>query len=232
MIEIIPVLDLKSGIAVSGKSGERNNYKPLKTIYSSSSNPVEIAKILKEKGTKRIYIADLDAIEGNGSNHDIIKRINDIIPVILDAGANDVNKVNNLLKFVDKVIVATETLITFKDLDEIFKTFSKRELIISIDCKEGHILSKKSDLTFKKFERKLKELKPDEIIILDISGVGTQRGFNHNLLNEMEDWENYLILGGSINLKNMKALHKKGINKFLLGSALHSGQIMHPFKLN
>jgi uncharacterized protein related to proFAR isomerase len=48
----------------------------------------------------------------------------------------------------------------------------------------------------------------------------------------MEDWENYLILGGSINLKNMKALHKKGINKFLLGSALHSGQIMHPFKLN
>ncbi|MGO9386710.1 MAG: HisA/HisF-related TIM barrel protein [Methanobacterium sp.] len=125
MIEIIPVLDLKSGIAVSGKSGERNNYKPLNTIYSSSSNPVEIARILKEKGTKRIYIADLDAIEGNGSNHDIIQRINDIIPVILDAGANNVNKVNNLLKFADKVIVATETLITFKDLDEIFKMFSK-----------------------------------------------------------------------------------------------------------
>ena len=217
MIEIIPVLDLKSGIAVSGKSGERNNYKPLNTIYSSSSNPVEIARILKEKGTKRIYIADLDAIEGNGFNHDIIQRINDIIPVILDAGANNVNKVNNLLKFADKVIVATETLITFKDLDEIFKMFSKRKLIISIDYKKGHILSKKADLTFKKFEKKLKELKPDEIIILDISDVGTQRGFNHKLLNEMEGWEDYLILGGGINLKNMKDLHLKGINKFLLG---------------
>ncbi len=231
MMEIIPVLDLKSGIAVSGESGERNKYKPLKTVYSSSSNPVEIARTLKNKGAKRIYIADLDAIEGKGSNYDIIKKINDIIPVILDAGANNVNMVNNLLKITDKVIVATETLISFKDLDEIFKTFSKRELIISIDSKEGQILSKKSDLSFKKFEKKLKELKPDEIIILDISGVGTQNGFNHKLLNEMEGWEDYLILGGGINLKNIKILYQKGITKFLLGSAIHSGQIMHPFQI-
>jgi phosphoribosylformimino-5-aminoimidazole carboxamide ribotide isomerase len=232
MIKIIPVLDLKSGMAVSGKSGERSNYKPLKTVYSSSSNPVEIATTLKEKGAKCIYIADLDAIEGNGSNNDIIKKINDIIPVILDAGANNVDMVNNLLKFTDKVIVATETLISFKDLDEIFKTFSKKELIISIDCKKGQILSKKSDLSFKKFEKKLKEIKPDEIIILDISGVGTQRGFNHKLLNQMEGWEDYLTLGGGINLKNMETLQKRGITKFLLGSALHSGKIIHQFKLN
>ena len=58
MIEIIPVLDLKSGIAVSGKSGNRNKYKPLKTVYSSSSNPVEIARNLKEKRAKSIYIAE------------------------------------------------------------------------------------------------------------------------------------------------------------------------------
>ena len=230
MMEIIPVLDLKSGIAVSGKSGERNKYKPLKTVYSSSSNPVEIARTLKNKGAKRIYIADLDAIEGKGSNYDIIKKINKIIPVILDAGANNVNEVNNLLKVVDKVIVATETLKSFKNLDEIFKTFSKRKLIISLDSKEGRILSKKSDLTLKKFEKKLKELKPDEIIILDISGVGTQRGFNQKLLNEMKNWEDYLILGGGINLNDMEKLHQRGINKFLLGSALHSGQIIHPFK--
>ena len=49
-MEIIPVLDLKSGIAVSGESGERSNYKPLKTVYSQSSNPVEIARTLKEQG--------------------------------------------------------------------------------------------------------------------------------------------------------------------------------------
>ena len=128
--------------------------------------------------------------------------------------------------------MATETLVSFKDLDKIFKTFSKRKIIISIDSKEGQILSKKSDLTFEKFEKKLKELKPDEIIILDISGVGTQNGFNHKLLNEMDGWEDCLILGGGINLNDIETLHQRGINKFLLGSALHSGKIMHPFKLN
>jgi phosphoribosylformimino-5-aminoimidazole carboxamide ribotide isomerase len=232
MMEIIPVLDLISGIAVSGKSGERSTYKPLKTVYSISSNPVEIARNLKQQGAERIYIADLDAIEVQGSNNDIIKKINKIIPVMLDAGANDVNKVNNLLKVADKIIVATETLTSFKDLDEVFKNFSTREVIISIDIKEGRILSKKSDLNFKKLEKKLKELKTDEIILLDISSVGSQRGFNQKLLNEMEGWENSLILGGGINLDDMKALQEKGITKFLSGSALHSGQIKHPFKLN
>jgi phosphoribosylformimino-5-aminoimidazole carboxamide ribotide isomerase len=105
-------------------------------------------------------------------------------------------------------------------------------VIISIDIKEGRILSKKSDLNFKKLEKKLKELKTDEIILLDISSVGSQRGFNQKLLNEMEGWENSLILGGGINLDDMKALQEKGITKFLSGSALHSGQIKHPFKLN
>ena len=55
--------------------------------------------------------------------------------------------------------MATETLITFKDLDEIFKMFSKRKLIISIDYKKGHILSKKADLTFKKFEKEAEGIK-------------------------------------------------------------------------
>ena len=60
--------------------------------------------------------------------------------------------------------------------------------------------------------------------------MGTQRGFNQKLLNEMKNWEDYLILGGGINLNDMEKLHQRGINKFLLGSALHSGQIIHPFK--
>lgn len=225
MIEIIPVLDLMSGMAVSGKSGDRSNYKPLKTVYSPSSNPVEIARNLKQHGATRIYIADLDAIAGKGSNHDTIKKINRIIPVMLDAGANDVNKVDNLLNVTNNIIVATETLKSFKDLDEIFNTYSARELIISIDFNEGRIVSKKPDLSFKKFKDKLIDLKPNEIILLDISGVGTRRGFNQQLLSEMEGWEDSLILGGGIKLDDINILKKRGVTKYLLGSILHAGQI-------
>ena len=65
-MEIIPVMDLMSGIAVSGKSGKRETYKPLETVYSETPDPVDIAISLKRQGFKRIYIADLDAIEGKG----------------------------------------------------------------------------------------------------------------------------------------------------------------------
>ena len=52
---IIPVIDLKNGEAVSGKSGMRETYKPLKTVFNDSSNPLAIARALKDSG----YTKDL-----------------------------------------------------------------------------------------------------------------------------------------------------------------------------
>lgn len=229
---IIPVLDLKKGIAVSGQSGQRETYQPLQTVFnpsSPSSDPLEIAGALKEAGAGRLYLADLDSIEGKGSNFKIIQNINQIIPVMMDGGAADVKTVESCLKVSEKVIVATETLKSLKSLEEIFETFSNQEIVISIDIKDDLILSKNLQLSIREIEAKLKELKPDEIILLDISGVGTLNGFNQKLLENWRGWEEALILGGGIIPQDLEILQERGITKFLLGSALHSGQILHPF---
>lgn len=225
MIEIIPVLDLMSGMAVSGKSGQRETYKPLKTIYSSSSDPVEIAISLKRQGAKRIYLADLDAIEGGGSNLEIARKINHILPVMLDWGVKDFQGFQFALDFADKVIVATETLNSLEDLDKIFRTFSKDRIIFSVDIKDGEILSRHQTFTLGQLKLMLKDLKPVEIILLDISGVGTLKGFNLKLLNEFEGFKDSLILGGGVKPDDLKDLHNRGVKKFLIGSALHSGKI-------
>ncbi len=47
---IIPVIDIKNGEAVSGKSGKRETYTPLKTVFDNSSEPVAIARKLKKFG--------------------------------------------------------------------------------------------------------------------------------------------------------------------------------------
>ena len=60
MIKKIPVIDLKENLAVSGKSGMRDTYKPLNTIFANSSSPVDIANGLKLNGADEMYIADLD----------------------------------------------------------------------------------------------------------------------------------------------------------------------------
>ena len=90
---IIPVLDLKNGEAVSGKSGMRKTYTPLKTVFHNSSDPVAITQALKDEGYKRIYIADLDAINGSGSNLQIVGEINNILPVMLDSGVNSFKEI-------------------------------------------------------------------------------------------------------------------------------------------
>lgn len=226
---IIPVLDIKNGVAVSGKSGKRKSYKPLKTIFHESSNPYKIAKALRSVGASRIYIADLDAIEKIGSNFDVIKKINKIIPVMLDSGVNNTQMAMEALKIADKIIVATETLKDIEDLNGILNTMDKEKIIISVDIKDGEIFGKYAKFDFESFIQKIIELKPDEIIILDISRVGTEKGVDLKLMKKFKGVGTSVIVGGGVTESDIDILHKLGINKFLVGSALHNGKLSPEF---
>ncbi|OEC87435.1 MULTISPECIES: HisA/HisF family protein [Methanobacterium] len=220
---IIPVLDLKNGIAVSGKSGKRETYKPLKTVFHESASPEEIAKSLRDAGAVRIYIADLDSIENRESNFDIARKVNKYIPVMLDCGAKNVSDVGKALEVADKVIIATETLENMDELNSIFDKFDKNRLIISIDIKDGKIFSKYLNIDINYFIRKIEELNPQEVILLDISQVGTEKGVNEELIKKFLKLP--LIIGGGITSTDINKLEKLGINKFLVGSALHKGKL-------
>ncbi|MGZ7070603.1 MAG: HisA/HisF family protein [Methanobacterium sp.] len=227
---IIPVLDLKDGKAVSGKSGARETYKPLKTIFHESSSPCKIAKALSDRGASRIYVADLDSIEGTGSNFHIIKDINEHhVSVTLDCGVGNINDVRNALKVADKVIVATETLHNIEALSLIFDSFSKDRLVISVDIKNGKLFSKHLKINVEDLIKKIKELNPQEIILLDISKVGLERGVNLELIKKFQGMEKSLIIGGGIREHDIIQLEKIGINKFLVGTALHNGNLKVKF---
>ena len=225
MFEIIPVLDLKEKIAVAGKSGLRDTYEPLQTIYSHNSDPFEICNSLRLNNTKRIYIADLDLIEGKGHNIHIVKHINLMVPVILDAGVKNYETFKFLIEYADKIIVATETLENIEALEKIFKNFPKERIIISIDIKNNQLYSKNLKLNLKEFCKILKKYDPNEIILLDISNVGTGKGFNEELLEQFKEFKDKIILGGGINPQNLKEIQEKGIKKALIGTSLHSGEI-------
>jgi phosphoribosylformimino-5-aminoimidazole carboxamide ribotide isomerase len=220
---IIPVIDLKDGIAVSGKSGMRKTYKPLQTIFHDSSDPLLIARAIKDAGFSRIYVADLDAIDGGGSNLQLVSEMNDIIPVMLDSGANNANEVEKLLFEVDKVIIATETLESYSDIDIIFSTFPTSRLVISIDFKDGNVLSRYLTLNLHDMIKKLSQINSLEVIILDISRVGTEKGVDHELIKSFLGLETKLILGGGVTNKDILELNDIGIKNFLVGTALHAG---------
>lgn len=225
MIKKIPVLDLKDGQAVSGKSGLRDTYQPLQTVFAPSANPIEIAQGLKLNGADELYIADLDLIESNGHNINDIKMVNTIIPVILDAGVKNAEGFSFFLDYAFKLIVPTETLESLDELYAIFDKYPKERIIISVDVKDNELFSKNINLTLKEFKDILIDIDASQIILLDISSVGTNKGYNKKLLDEFKELKNRLIIGGGLNKESIDELEKLGIKKVLVGTSLHSGEI-------
>ena len=177
---------------------------------------LSIAHELKKFGFSRIYIADLDAIEGNNSNLKIAGEINKIIPVMFDSGIKNLSGVQKILDKVDKVIIATETIENFDDIELIFSSFPKQNLVLSVDIKDGNVLGKHIKADFEDILKKIEEIKPFEVILLDISRVGTENGVDHELIKSFIGLDTDLILGGGITLKISLIYNHWVLNTFLL----------------
>ncbi len=225
MIKKIPVIDLKQHQAVSGKSGMRDTYQPLRTVFAPSSNPVEIAQGLKLNGADEMYIADLDLIESSGHNISEIKMVNTILPVMFDGGVKNCESFDFFLDYAYKIIVPTETIESIEEMEKIFEKYPKERIVVSIDVKNDELYSKNLDLTLSEFKEILKKLDPNEIILLDITGVGTEKGYNQKLLDEFEDMKDKLIIAGGLNKESIGELDSQGIKKILIGTSLHSGEV-------
>ncbi|MEE0934776.1 MAG: HisA/HisF family protein [Methanobrevibacter sp.] len=225
MLKKIPVIDLKQHQAVSGKSGMRDTYTPLNTIFAPSSSPVEIAQGLKLNGADEMYIADLDLIESQGHNIDDIRMVNTILPVMFDGGVKNLEAFEFFLDYAYKIIVPTETLESIDEMRKIFEKYPKERIVVSVDVKNNELLSKNFDMSLAEFKEILKELDPNEIILLDITGVGTEKGYNRQLLDEFEDLKDKLIIAGGLNKQSIGELDALGIKKVLIGTSLHSGEV-------
>ena len=216
MINKVPVLDLKNNIAVSGKSGLRDTYTPLQTVFASSSSPVEIANGLSVGGAKELYIADLDLIESKSHNINEIKMVNTILPVMLDAGVKDFESFTFFLDYAFKIIVPTETIKSIDEIKKIFEKYPKERIVISVDVKDNELYSKNLDISLADFNEVLKQLNPNEIILLDISSVGTEKGYNQELLNQFSDLKDKLIIAGGLNNESLRELENIGKKKVLV----------------
>ena len=225
MIKKIPVIDLKQHQAVSGKSGMRDTYQPLNTVFAPSANPVEIAQGLKLNGADEMYVADLDLIESQGHNINDIKMVNTILPVMFDGGVKNLEAFEFFLDYAYKIIVPTETLESIEEMEKIFEKFPKERIVVSIDTKNNELLAKNFDMSLSEFKEILIRLDPIEIILLDITGVGTEKGYNEYLLNEFEELKDKLIIAGGLNKDSLGELESLGIKKVLIGTSLHSGEV-------
>jgi phosphoribosylformimino-5-aminoimidazole carboxamide ribotide isomerase len=215
-MEIIPVIDIMKGIAVSGKSGKREEYTALKTVFANSSNPVEIAKNLP---FKRLYVAELDGIMEGVPNIEMLEELSGIRRLMVDVGIKNLSDYNRISHLNADIIVGSETLQDFETLETI--TEECRRLIFSIDIKDGKVMSPfpPSD-PVDAFELLADKVK--KFIILNISSVGTL-STDFSLLEKFKVRDVEIYYGGGIKKEGIEKMKKMGIVGVLVGTALHKG---------
>jgi phosphoribosylformimino-5-aminoimidazole carboxamide ribotide isomerase len=232
-LKIIPVLDILDGVAVHAVRGKRKEYKPLRSVLFASVDPLEVAVAFKNLGFNELYVADLDAITGKKPNITVIKRISDEtrLRLMVDAGVADLPRAEELLKnHVSKVVIGTETLSTIKFVGEAIECFGKDRVVVSLDLKDGRVLSKPELGKFRSptgILRELQEMGLDQVIILDLSRVGSDEGVNIPLLKEIVSrFKLKVFVGGGVrDLKDLLELERMGVFGVLLATALHTGKI-------
>ena len=83
MMQLIPVIDLKGGLVVAARRGDRRHYAPLQTPLCPSAAPVAVAAaLLGLYPFTTLYIADLDAIGGGPGQWGLIEQIHRNHPVV------------------------------------------------------------------------------------------------------------------------------------------------------
>jgi phosphoribosylformimino-5-aminoimidazole carboxamide ribotide isomerase len=233
-MRIIPVIDILGGLVVHAKYGQREKYEPIRSLLCNTSNPIDIALALKSNfGFNEFYIADLDSIIGHGYNLEAIDKISKLndTKLMVDSGINEIKKAREILQAgVEKVIVGTETLTSFKALKNILKFAGNEHIIVSIDLKNGQILSKSPEIAGSSSEglaKRLELMGIKELIVLDLSRVGSKSGVSTNLIKRvLSSVDIPVITGGGVrNIDDVLLLRDLGVSGILISTALHDLKI-------
>jgi phosphoribosylformimino-5-aminoimidazole carboxamide ribotide isomerase len=233
-MRIIPVMDIKNGLAVHAIRGQRALYQPVNSPYCRDGNPLSLAQAFRDRlGCRELYIADLDAIQKQGQNREIIARLADQtgLQLLVDAGIATRNGVREILACAGKVIIGSETLLEWASLREIQDAFPSERLVFSLDMRAGQVLSADSALAGIQPSALLQKLSGTgwkEIILLDLARVGAQTGLEWPLIAEARCRfpQIQLIAGGGVrSAGDLEELIRSGVSGVLLATALHNGSI-------
>jgi phosphoribosylformimino-5-aminoimidazole carboxamide ribotide isomerase len=239
--QIIPVLDLKGGLAVHAVAGRRAYYQPVQSILHATSNPLELAAALRELlGLRALYLADLDAIAGDAPDIALYQKlISSGFHLIVDAGLRDLRSAEPLLSLdrsSSAIVAGLETLNNPGTLAEIVLELGAGRTIFSLDLDEGRPRKPtqsawNSDGSLELASESI-ECGVRHVLLLDLARVGTGRGSGTKDLSTQIRTRHpdvRVIAGGGISgIAEVLDLKNIGASAVLVASALHDGRIGRP----
>ncbi|MDP2248761.1 MAG: HisA/HisF-related TIM barrel protein [Nitrosomonadales bacterium] len=221
-MDIIPVVDLMNGQVVHAKHGDRVNYRPIQSSLCASSAPLDIVKSLLELYPfKRLYIADINAIQRRGNHTHIIQQIMDRYPSLelwLDAAINETESAASWQQQGIQCVIGSESMIGLDDYQAIQKAL-KNDFALSLDFHTQHCLGPAELFTNV-------ALWPDRVIAMTLDLVGSASGPDTDKLYQLRSKHPQIYAAGGVrHFDDLRALVKAGVAGVLVATLLHTGKL-------
>ena len=237
-LQIIPVLDLLNGVVVRGVGGRRDEYRPIESVLTTSTKPMDVAFAFREKfGLTTLYVADLDGIVRREPNLQTLRELCEAgFDIWIDAGVRNLNEAAMLLDAgATKIIAGLESLSGPALLSSLVNNLTAERVVFSLDLKSGRPMIDSTanwpDETAIGIARSAIQAGVTQIIVLDLISVGEHGGPSTlNLCNEIRRLSTQIILitgGGVRGPDDLQTLRSRAIEGVLVATALHNGSLSH-----
>jgi phosphoribosylformimino-5-aminoimidazole carboxamide ribotide isomerase len=222
-MDIIPVLDLMQGVVVRARMGQRDQYRPIETALSPTSDPVDVARgLLSVFSFKTLYVADLDAIERRGGNDAALARLRAAFPDVVLWVDNGIADAASAARWLDRglghLVLGSETQ---PDAALVARYAGSDRVILSLDYR-GEALQGPAALLDDA------SLWPRKVIVMTLARVGSGAGPDLGRLSAIRHiapGHRVYAAGGVRDAGDLAALARGGAAGALVASALHDGRL-------
>lgn len=226
-MEIIPVIDLLNGHVVHARHGQRSLYRPIRTPLCKSSEPLDVVQaLLGLYPFTRLYIADLNAIQHQGSNAAIICEIQRHYPSLdiwLDAGFSRPRDWQTWHGRGLTCVAGSENLASSGHCAEIANSTSQP--VLSLDFAVQGYMGPRELLDSP-------HQWPARVIVMTLRRVGSSEGPDLQQLAEIlrigkkrAAVPRIYAAGGIRHMADIQALKARGVAGALVATALHNGRL-------
>jgi len=222
-VQIVPVIDIREGVAVRAVAGERAFYQPVATPISASADPVDLARGYRAVFPfATLYVADLDGIEGRGGDRAQHRRIADAWDsgeVWLDAGSLVAPSYHPRLR----AVIGSETLLAAGVCRAPpFGPPIDASAILSLDFRGSAFLGPPELLADP-------SAWPGTVIVMTLASVGRGAGPDLKRVASIAALagaqRRVFAAGGVRDMDDARALAAAGASGVLVATALHEGKI-------
>lgn len=227
-MKIVPVLDLKGGIVVHARGGQRAKYAPLRTPLVEGCEPVAVARALCAVcRTGDLYVADLDALRGEPVDESMLAALARVAEPWVDAGATTPERVAALARAgVARNVVGTESLEPGA-LTALLLSEPSPPLVLSVDVREGKLISPDPELAGREAAAAVplaKTLGVRELLVTDLARVGGGSGPSLGAVAQVAAALPGVAIyaaGGVRDDEDLRLLESAGATGALVATALH-----------